>query len=970
MGIRSLYHLVIIVLFLTNSVVGVTLAEDKLIATVTKSSGELEWYEVDLKGEVRELGIYGQEGQHVGFGAWLTLGGRERAKVSRDDFGQFKLFVESLTEYIVLGISKGNSEVFLDRDLDSSGGLDVGLVLKKESRLAWRLAYDPFLKGRDLNLRRILFGDVRETPFMFRRRGPHDVVALVRSRLNKEQERVVKSIKYRSNRSARSRKISIKEGDLSYRRPLVIRGEDGKDYFGFRKESELVLINQRGKRIGQVELGNGEPLVIAGENSDKIAVYNQEKNEIELAGLGRLLLPLKGASFVNSNKVTNFTENEVSPTEIPTPQSTVTPTFIPTVPATITPTLTSTATVTTTPTTIPTSTATATPTLTPTATLTTTATPDTFNLQIGVDNLSTRDRKPNITGTVNDPTAQVSVTVNGVTYNGFNLGNGYWSLPSISFSSNLSDGLYSVTARATRASGMIAVDGTNNELTIDNTAPQISINNLSTTNTTPTMSGTVNDPNAKIIITVNGHKFTASNEKNGNWTLNGSVYTQPLADGSYDILATATNDNQNIGQDSSTNELTIDSTAPLLISSIPADNSTNVSFSNAIELTFNEPIKANLNGTILISNGTNDIRNLAFSDSQITFNNQTITINFSTPLKPSTSYNVTIPAGNLSDTLGNNFAGILSVTDINFTTTPVLAHIQNSYVGEKAFDLLKIGDSLVVSAVNSRIAVFSINSTTGLLTYRSHSLGGPAFGLWSDGTYVFGANWNSGIQSFSLNQSNKTLSLTDSDNSVSYLAYSITKLGNFLYVGEIYGSNRIFIYTFDYGTQELSFVSIYTSSAGTKLHLWNNANYLFSANDTEGLAYFSINPGTGSLTFRDGDDQGGSANSVWGDSNFIYLANGSRGVETYRVDDNNNLLVHLANKNVGGFAENTAGDNRFIYLANGDRGIDIFSVDNNGVLTFIENQDPGGYAKKIFIENNYLYLANDTQGVEVFRINQ
>jgi hypothetical protein len=65
MGIRCLYHLVIIVVFLTTSVVGVTLAEDKLIATVIKSSRELGWYEVDLKGEVRELGIYGQEGQWI-----------------------------------------------------------------------------------------------------------------------------------------------------------------------------------------------------------------------------------------------------------------------------------------------------------------------------------------------------------------------------------------------------------------------------------------------------------------------------------------------------------------------------------------------------------------------------------------------------------------------------------------------------------------------------------------------------------------------------------------------------------------------------------------------------------------------------------------------------------------------------------------------------------------------------------------
>jgi Bacterial Ig-like domain len=168
------------------------------------------------------------------------------------------------------------------------------------------------------------------------------------------------------------------------------------------------------------------------------------------------------------------------PTNIPTETPIVSPIFTVTKNSTPTPTETAS----------PTNTLTATSTLTPTLTVTTstpsqevnntqiptqtfTPTPDIVNPIITVDTLTTRERKPTITGTVNDTTSAITVTLNGINYNAFNLGNGVWVLPSQFISTNLTDGLYNVTARATRPSGNFSTDSIIDELTIDNIPPSV-----------------------------------------------------------------------------------------------------------------------------------------------------------------------------------------------------------------------------------------------------------------------------------------------------------------------------------------------------------------------------------------------------------------------------------------------------------------------------------------------------------------
>lgn len=108
------------------------------------------------------------------------------------------------------------------------------------------------------------------------------------------------------------------------------------------------------------------------------------------------------------------------------------------------------------------------------------------------------------------------------------------------------------------------------KLNTDNIAPVVSVDSLSTNDSTPQLSGKVNDGSASVVITVNGHSYSATLSGSGaDVTWNADV-TNALADGIYDVVATATDPAGNVGNDSTTNELRIDTTPPTVSDNIPS----------------------------------------------------------------------------------------------------------------------------------------------------------------------------------------------------------------------------------------------------------------------------------------------------------------------------------------------------------------------------------------------------------------
>ena len=84
--------------------------------------------------------------------------------------------------------------------------------------------------------------------------------------------------------------------------------------------------------------------------------------------------------------------------------------------------------------------------------------------------------------------------------------------------------------------------------------PGVTVNSLHTNDTTPEITGTVDDPETTVLVTVNSKTYNA--------TLNGTSWkaqvTDALPDGVYNVGVVATNKSGITGNDSSSNELTVD----------------------------------------------------------------------------------------------------------------------------------------------------------------------------------------------------------------------------------------------------------------------------------------------------------------------------------------------------------------------------------------------------------------------------
>nr|WP_231701325.1 Ig-like domain-containing protein [Alteromonas stellipolaris] len=175
---------------------------------------------------------------------------------------------------------------------------------------------------------------------------------------------------------------------------------------------------------------------------------------------------------------------------------------------------------------------------------------------VTINDVTTNDTTPALTGTVDDPTATVVVTIDGVDYTATNNGDGTWTLADDAVA-NLAEGSYTATVTATDPVGNV---GTNTgTVVIDTTAPTVAINDLTTNDTTPGLTGTVNDPNAVVVVSIDGNDYTATNNGDGTWTLADNAVAT-LAEGSYPTSVSATDAAGNTVTNAGT--VIIDVTAP------------------------------------------------------------------------------------------------------------------------------------------------------------------------------------------------------------------------------------------------------------------------------------------------------------------------------------------------------------------------------------------------------------------------
>ncbi|HFF4507847.1 TPA: Ig-like domain-containing protein, partial [Acinetobacter baumannii] len=159
-----------------------------------------------------------------------------------------------------------------------------------------------------------------------------------------------------------------------------------------------------------------------------------------------------------------------------------------------------------------------------------------------------------ITGTA-EPGSTVTVTYpDGSTTTVVAGPGGTWTVPN---PGNLVDG-DEVTAIATDPAGNPSLPGTGT-VSADITAPVVALDDVLTNDSTPALTGTVNDPTATVVVNVDGVDYPAVNNGDGTWTLADNTLPT-LADGPHTITVTATDAAGNVGNDTAV--VTIDTVAP------------------------------------------------------------------------------------------------------------------------------------------------------------------------------------------------------------------------------------------------------------------------------------------------------------------------------------------------------------------------------------------------------------------------
>ncbi|WP_035359181.1 Ig-like domain-containing protein, partial [Acinetobacter calcoaceticus] len=74
---------------------------------------------------------------------------------------------------------------------------------------------------------------------------------------------------------------------------------------------------------------------------------------------------------------------------------------------------------------------------------------------------------------------------------------------------------------------------------VDAVAPTVALNDLLTNDSTPALTGTVNDPTATVVVNVDGVDYPATNNGDGTWTLADNTLPA-LTDGPHTVTVTAT----------------------------------------------------------------------------------------------------------------------------------------------------------------------------------------------------------------------------------------------------------------------------------------------------------------------------------------------------------------------------------------------------------------------------------------------
>ncbi len=321
-------------------------------------------------------------------------------------------------------------------------------------------------------------------------------------------------------------------------------------------------------------------------------------------------------------------------------------------------------------------------------TKTATITVDTNTPTVTVDDTSTSEPKTTLTGeldydnaivtiggSVDDDTATIVVTINGEDHTATNNGDGTWTLP---VTGTLEDGPVTVVVTATDPAGNITTETAT--VNIDATAPAITVDTTPTNDTTPLISGTTDDPDATITVTIGSNNYTATNNGDGTWSV---PVTETLTEGETKITVTSSDPSGNTSTIDAT--VTVDTTAP----SVTVDDLESSDTTPAISGTTDDS-----SATIVVTVGGNDYTATNNGDGTWTLADDTITT------LPEGENIITVTA---TDAAGNNTTVSTSTGSITIDTTPPVLTLDTTPVNDTTPILtgtVSENDAAIVVSIN------------------------------------------------------------------------------------------------------------------------------------------------------------------------------------------------------------------------------------------------------------------------------
>lgn len=293
----------------------------------------------------------------------------------------------------------------------------------------------------------------------------------------------------------------------------------------------------------------------------------------------------------------------------------------------------------------------------------------------------------------------------------------------VSATGSIPDGSYTVTLSYLDSLSGMALSTQSTNVTIDTTPPTVPgtpTTTSPTNDTTPTFSWAAStDDGTGLLSTPYVIQWSQDPDFAGFITTSNAStsYSIPsaLAEGTWYFRVRARDAVLNYSDYSANGSVLIDTTAPTVDTTTPANNANNVLRSSQLQMTLDEPVSVG-SGNFTIKKLSDDsmVESIDVTSDQVSISGNVVTVDPSNALDFSTQYYVQIDSGALHDQAGNDYTGINDSSTWAFTTegTDVDSDGIPSLVEEAAPNNGDANNDGTPDAQQSTVASF-VNSVTG-----------------------------------------------------------------------------------------------------------------------------------------------------------------------------------------------------------------------------------------------------------------